>query len=149
MARHIVAKASEVPAGSRKLVEAAGRPIVVFNVGGRLYAISNRCPHAGGSLVHGKLGGLVEATVPGQYSYSRAGEILRCPWHGWEFDLATGKSWCDPETVKVRAYQVGLEKGADLVTGKAAVGSASKAEEPRKLETFEVTVEDDYIVVTM
>lgn len=141
LTKHVVAKASEVPAGARKLVKAAGRPIVVFNVGGRLYAISNRCPHAGGSLVHGKLVGLVEAAMPGQYSYSRPGEILRCPWHGWEFDLATGKSWCDPETVRVRAYQVALEKGADLVAG--------TADEPRKLETFEVSVENDYIVVTM
>ncbi len=145
MARHVVAKASEIPAGSRKLVEAAGRPIVVFNVGGRLYAISNRCPHAGGSLVHGKLDGLVQSTVPGQYSYSRPGEILRCPWHGWEFDLATGRSWCDPDTVKVRAYRVDVEQGADLVAGE--IGESTEA--PRKLETFEVTVEDDYIVVTM
>jgi nitrite reductase/ring-hydroxylating ferredoxin subunit len=145
MARHVVAKASEIPAGSRKLVEAAGRPIVVFNVGGRLYAISNRCPHAGGSLVHGKLDGLVQATVPGQYSYSRPGEILRCPWHGWEFDLATGRSWCDPDTVKVRAYRVDVEQGADLVAGE--IGESTEA--PRELETFEVTVEDDYIVVTM
>ncbi len=145
MARHIVAKASEVPAGSRKLVEAAGRPVVVFNVGGRLYAISNRCPHAGGSLVHGKLVGLVEAPQPGQYSYSRPGEILRCPWHSWEFDLATGKSWCDPETVKVRAYKVDVERGASLV----GEDDPAKADAPRKLETFQVTVENDYIVVTL
>lgn len=141
MARHIVAALSEVPPGSRKLVEAAGRPIVVFNIAGQLYAVANRCPHAGGSLLHGKLAGLVEATEPGSYSYSRPGEILRCPWHGWEFDLATGKSWCDPETVKVRAYRVEVESGAAL--------SESAADAPRKLETFAVEVENDYVVVTV
>lgn len=135
--RHVVAPLSEIPPGSRKLVEAAGRPIVVINVGGRLYAVSNRCPHAGGQLVHGKLVGLTEASEPGAYRYSRKGEILKCPWHGWEFDLATGKSWCDPETVRVRAYQVDVEPGAKV------------AEEPRTLETFEVSVEDDYVVVTV
>lgn len=135
--RHIVAPLREIPPGSRKLVEAAGRPIVVLNVGGRLYAVSNRCPHAGGQLVHGKLVGLTEASEPGVYRYSRKGEILKCPWHGWEFDLATGKSWCDPETVRVRAYQVDVEPGAKV------------AEEPRTLETFEVSVEDDYVVVTV
>ena len=135
--RHVVAPLSEIPPGSRKLVEAAGRPIVVFNVGGRLYAVSNRCPHAGGQLVHGKLVGLTEASEPGSYRYSRKGEILKCPWHGWEFDLATGKSWCDPETVRVRAYQVDVEPGARV------------AEEPRTLETFEVAVEDEYVVVTV
>jgi 3-phenylpropionate/trans-cinnamate dioxygenase ferredoxin subunit len=130
--RHVVAPLSAIPPGTRKLVEAAGRPIVVFNVGGRLYAVSNRCPHAGGSLVHGKLVGLVEASEPGSYRYSRKGEILKCPWHGWEFDLATGKSQCDPETVRVRAYPVDVETGAKV----------------GPLETFEVSVEDDYVVVT-
>lgn len=141
MARHVVARLADVPPGSRKLVEAASRPIVVFNVGGRLYAVSNRCPHAGGSLAHAKQVGLVEASEPGSYRYSRQGEIIKCPWHGWEFDLATGKSWCDPDTVRVRAYPVGVESGARL--------TEETSTEPRKLEMFEVTVEDDYVVVTV
>ena len=137
MARHVVAPLSEIPPGSRKLVEAAGRPIVVFNVGGRVFAVSNRCPHAGGSLVHGKLVGLTEATEPGSYRYSRKGEIIKCPWHGWEFDLATGKSWCDPDKVRVRAYPVEVEPGAKVADG------------PLQVETFAVSVEDDYVVVTV
>ncbi len=137
MARHVVAPLSAIPPGSRRLVEVAGRPIVVFNVAGRLYAVSNRCPHAGGSLVHGQQVGLVTSTAPGSYSYARKGEIIKCPWHGWEFDLATGKSWCDPDTVRVRAYPVEVETGEKLAEG------------PLKVETFEVTVQDDYIVVTV
>lgn len=137
MARHVVAALSEIPPGARKLVEAAGRPIVVFNVDGRLFAISNRCPHAGGSLVHGKQVGLLESAEPGSYRYSRKGEIIRCPWHSWEFDLATGQSWCDPSTVRVRNYAVAVEPGAKLVEG------------PYKAETFEVSVEDEYVVITM
>ncbi len=137
MARHVVAPLSEVPPGTRKLVDAGRRPIVVFNVEGRLYAVSNRCPHAGGPLVAGKLVGLVEACEPGAYRYSRRNEILKCPWHGWEFDLATGKSRCDPDTVSVRAYPVDIEPGANVLDGPLAV------------ETFEVAVENDYIVVTV
>ena len=34
------------------------------------------------------------------------GEILRCPWHGWEFDMRTGQSWFDPERTRVRRYEV-------------------------------------------
>lgn len=137
MARHVVAPLSEIPPGARKLVEAGGRPIVVFNVGGVLYAVSNRCPHAGGSLVHGHQVGLVEATEPGRYRYSRKGEIIKCPWHGWEFDLATGQSRCDPATVRVRAYPVDVTPGAKAV------------DEPLKVDTFEVSIEDDYVVVTV
>lgn len=137
MARHVVAPLSELPPGSRKLFEIARRPIVIFNIDGRLFAVSNRCPHAGGPLVAGKLVGLVEAAAPGEYCYSRKNEILKCPWHGWEFDLATGKSWCDPDSVRVRAYAVDIEPGAKVLDGRLAV------------ETFEVAVENDYIVVTV
>ncbi len=136
-AKHVVAPLSDIPPGSRKLVQPAGRPIAVFNVGGRLFAVSNRCPHAGGELVHGKLVGLVESKEPGSYCYSRPNEILRCPWHGWEFDLTTGASWCDPETVRVKAYPVEVAAGA-------ALGEAQ-----RRLETFAVAVENDYVVVTV
>lgn len=135
MARHVVAALAELPPGSRKLVTAAGRPIVVFNVAGELFAVSNRCPHAGGELRHGRLTGLTLSSGPGDYCYARKGEILRCPWHGWEFDLRTGKSFCDPSTVKVRSYQVTVEPGAKLVEG------------PYKAETFQVAVEGEYVVV--
>lgn len=137
MAKHVVAPLGDIPPGSRKLVETAGRPIVIFNVGGRLFAVSNRCPHAGGSLAHAKQVGLLESNEPGQYRYSRQGEIIRCPWHSWEFDLATGKSWCDPATVRVKNYTVGVEPGAKLIEG------------PYVVETFAVSVEDDYIVLTI
>jgi len=43
---------------------------------------------------------------PGEYRFQREGEILRCPWHGWEFDLATGRSVFDPERMRVKAYPV-------------------------------------------
>lgn len=136
-AKYVVAPLSQLPPGSRLLVQAAGRPIAIFNSDGRLFAVSNRCPHAGGELIHGKLCGLVEAKEPGSYSYSRRNEILRCPWHGWEFDIATGKSWCDPETVRVKSYPVEVAPGAAL------------SEAPLTLETFEVSVENDYVVVTV
>lgn len=135
MARHVVAALAEIPPGKRKRVDVAGRPIVIFNVGGELFAVSNKCPHAGGSLEHAAQVGLLTSRGPGEYSYSRPGEIIRCPWHSWEFDLRTGQSWCDPAKVKVRSYQVSVEPGAAVVEG------------PYKAETFAVSVEDDYVIV--
>jgi hypothetical protein len=44
--------------------------------------------------------------LPGEYEYSRQGEILKCPWHSWEFDIRTGQSWFDPARVRVRQYDV-------------------------------------------
>ena len=135
MSRHVVAPLREFPPGSRKLVTIEGRPIAVFNIQGELFALLNRCPHQGGSLVDGRLIGLVEAPEPGNYCYSRPGEILRCPWHGWEFDVRTGKSWCEPSRIRTKAYEVAVEPGSQLVEG------------PYVAETFPVTVEESYVVV--
>lgn len=135
MARHVVAAAAEIPAGGRKLVEVKGRPVALFNVKGEYLAIYDRCPHEGGSLCKGRLTGLVESSGPGDYRISRMGEIIRCPWHGWEFDLRSGRSYCDPSRLRVRNYPVSVERGSRVVEG------------PYVTETFPVTVEGDYQVV--
>jgi nitrite reductase/ring-hydroxylating ferredoxin subunit len=135
MTKHVVAPARELPPGSRKLVDIDGRSIVIFNIRGEFFALLNRCPHQGGNLCEGKLIGLVESSEPGVYRYSREGEILRCPWHGWEFDVRTGKSWCDPARIRTMTYEVATEPGRNLVEG------------PYRAETFPVTVEEEYVVL--
>jgi nitrite reductase/ring-hydroxylating ferredoxin subunit len=135
MAKHVVAPVDAIPPGGRKLVTLNGRAVVVFNLGGEFFALNNRCPHRGGSLAHGKLTGLVQSKEPGDYQYTRRGEIIRCPWHSWEFDIRTGQSWCDPKRLRVRNYAVSVEPGAAVVQG------------PYVAETFPVSVENDYVVV--
>lgn len=122
MPSYIVGAADELPPGERKIVEVAGRSIGIFNVDGRYYAIRNRCPHQGGPLCLGVQTGLVEADGPGQYRYARRGEFLRCPWHGWEFEIATGQSWFDPAHTRVRSYAVAIAAGNDLQSAAAAAG---------------------------
>jgi nitrite reductase/ring-hydroxylating ferredoxin subunit len=133
MPRYIVAEAGEIPEGKTKLVQVAGREIGVFNVGGKFFAIANRCPHEGASLCRGRMVGLMEADEPGRYRVSREGELVRCPWHGWEFDIRTGKSWCDPQRTKVRSFDVSVE--------------SEKIEGPYEIETYPVSVEKRYIVI--
>jgi 3-phenylpropionate/trans-cinnamate dioxygenase ferredoxin subunit len=135
MARHVVARASEIPPGARKLVRLNERGVVVFNVKGEFFALSDQCPHKGASLSGGKMTGLVESGGPGDYTYTRVGEIVRCPWHGWEFDVRTGRSYCDPRRMRLMQFNVTVEPGAKVVEG------------PYVAETFKVAVEDDYVVV--
>jgi nitrite reductase/ring-hydroxylating ferredoxin subunit len=135
--RHVVAKVGEIAAGGKKLVHVKGRDIGVFNVNGEFYALLNKCPHAGASLCAGRIIGLAEAPEPGHYRLSRQGEMLRCPWHGWEFDIRTGQSWCDPQSTFVRSFEVKVEHGEQLAKG------------PYVAETFPVTVEDDYLVIDL
>ena len=135
MSSHVVATVDEIGPGRNKVVTVKGREIVVFNVKGEFFALLNRCPHQGAPLAHGKLVGLAESDMPGRYRMSRAGEMLRCPWHGWEYDIRTGQSWCDPSTVALRQYPVAVEPGERIVKG------------PYVVESFAVTVEQQYVVV--
>ncbi len=111
MSRHVVGKAEEIAQGTSKLVTVKGRDIAVFNVGGTFYALANRCPHAGGPLCQGEISGLVQSDGPGRYRMVRKGEFVRCPWHGWEFDLETGRSLLEPDRVGLKTYEVTVEDG--------------------------------------
>jgi 3-phenylpropionate/trans-cinnamate dioxygenase ferredoxin subunit len=135
MSRHVIALVADIPPGGRKLVSVKGRPIVVFNLDGAYFGLLNRCPHQGGPLGEGQLTGLVASSCPGEYTYSRVGEILRCPWHGWEFDIRTGQSYCDPERIRTRVYPVEVTAGKTVAEG------------PYVVEIIAVRVEEDYVVV--
>ncbi len=135
MSKHVVAPVSEIPPGGRRVVEAAGKRIVVFNLDGAFFALLDRCPHQGSALSGGILCGLTQSDEPGQYHFSRAGEFVRCPWHQWEFDIRTGKSWFDPRRTKVRPFPAEVAEGTTLVEG------------PYTAETFPVRVEEAYVVV--
>ena len=137
MKRHVVAHVDEVEPGTSKIVTVQGREIGLFNIKGEFYALANRCPHQGGPMCHGMVGGLALSDGPGKYRVVRPGEFVRCPWHGWEYDIRTGQSWCDPKSTKVRAFEVSVEPGAELVKG------------PYVAETFPVSVEAEYLVVEM
>ena len=142
MAKHIVAAVEDIPPGERKIVEIGGRTIGVFNVKGTFYALRNRCPHQGGPLCQGQISGLLMATAPGgEYTYTRRGEILRCAWHGWEFDITTGQSWFDPAKTRVRAYEVSVEELPPPVEmGNYLPG-------PYTAETYPVSVDEKQFVV--
>ncbi len=135
MPRHVVARTTEIPAGGNKVVTVAGREIVVFHANGRFFALLNRCPHEGAPLAKAACVAHLTASEPGMFTRTRVGEMIRCPWHGWEFDMATGQSYFDPAGVKVRSYPVIVEAGETLAKG------------PYVAETFPVTVDDNYVIV--
>lgn len=86
---------AQVPApGQRTLLHIDGRSIAIFNVNDELYAIDDSCPHAGSSLLMGRLDGL----------------YLQCPAHGLRFHLQTG---CMPgsQGLAVQNYPVGRVDG--------------------------------------
>ena len=82
----------ELPPGGSKEVEHDGRIYALFNVDGVVSAIDGICPHQGGPLADGAM----------------EGTCVTCPWHGWQFDVQTGKSQLGAR-IKQAVYEVKVE----------------------------------------
>lgn len=108
--RFVVGAVADIPPGSRQIVTVKGREIGVFNLDGAFFALLNYCPHRAGPLCRGRLRPLVVPTGVYGLDYEREGEILKCPWHQWEFDVRTGEALYDP-SLRVRTYRVEQEDG--------------------------------------
>ncbi len=132
MGRHVICRAEALPPGSVLIVEAEKRSIGIFNIHGEFYALRNTCPHKGAPLCRGIITGLVVSDVPLQMQMTRYGEIVRCPWHGWEFDIITGRSVYNPHRMRVKTYNVAVEQ---------------MAEDDPSVETYPVQVEEEFVVL--
>jgi nitrite reductase (NADH) small subunit/3-phenylpropionate/trans-cinnamate dioxygenase ferredoxin subunit len=73
-------KVGEVPPGTVRELHVEGKAIALANVSGTIYAINNTCLHRGGPLGEGLL----------------QGKVVTCPWHGWQYDVTTGKTVQNP-----------------------------------------------------
>ena len=95
------AKASEVAPGTIREVRVGDTVVALANVGGAFYAMSNTCLHRGGPLGQGPL----------------EGQTVTCPWHGWQFDVTTGKANMNPNAgvacyaAEVRGHDVFVDIG--------------------------------------
>lgn len=110
MKRHIAGQAANLLPGERLILDLDGRSVGVFNVAGRYFALRNRCPHSGGPLCRGPITGTTLPTADYKFVYGREGRILRCAWHGWEFDIETGQALADPR-YRAKTFPVTVENG--------------------------------------
>jgi 3-phenylpropionate/trans-cinnamate dioxygenase ferredoxin subunit len=124
-----VARVADLPPGSRVIVELDGQSIGVFNVNGEFVAVLNVCPHELGPVCLGRVGGTTLPSPPGEYRWGREGEILACPWHGWEFDLLTGRPLFGT-VPNLRRFPVTVVDGAVSVTVPARQTRRQHAESP-------------------
>ena len=94
-----IVRADEVADGTGREVTVAGRVVALFRIGDEFFALDGICPHAGGPLGQGSLSGC----------------IVTCPWHGWQFDVSTGRHALNPRLqqpcfpVRVHEGQVEVE----------------------------------------
>ena len=87
----------DLPPGAMRLVEWEDLEIGIFNCGGELVAMEDRCSHDGGNLLEGEL------------DQDRC--AVECPRHGSWFDLRTGKPMNLPAYVPVETFPVRVEDG--------------------------------------
>jgi nitrite reductase/ring-hydroxylating ferredoxin subunit len=154
----VVGKVSDFENGDRKIIDVNGKSIGVFRVDDQFYALRNRCPHQFGPLCVGTLAPRAVSSGPGDVRMDSGPPLIACPWHGWEYDLATGQSFMGPGrgNTPVLSYDVnvlpGREIAGDVVTD-AGPDEGSRARPdgripgPYVAETVAVSVEQDYVVV--
>jgi nitrite reductase/ring-hydroxylating ferredoxin subunit len=117
----VAESASWVDVGSAADLEREGRLVgrvngrelgVVAGEDGAPHGVRNRCPHHGGPLCLGRVAERLEGE-PGRYELTGS-HVLRCPWHGWEFDLETGVCLDEP-ALRAAVYPVRIEAGRVFV----------------------------------
>jgi nitrite reductase/ring-hydroxylating ferredoxin subunit len=115
--RYVVGPVADLPPGSITIVPVGKFGVGVFNVKGQFYALTNYCPHRGAPLCRGRITGVAEAgSAPYEVRWAREGEVLRCPWHGWEFEIASGTACLFPEK-GIKTYPVTVEDEMVVLEG--------------------------------
>lgn len=106
--KHFAGTVKELKEQGRMIVQVKKLEVGIFNVSNHYYAWVNVCPHAAAPICEGVICGTRLPSLVYDYKYGKEQEVIRCPWHGWEFDLQTGKHLAE-EKVKLREVEVEVE----------------------------------------
>ena len=114
----VVALTEDVLEGGRVVVDVDGTEVGIFRLDGRLHAWENRCAHAGGPVCQGVLMNRVVERLDDERrslgdDFSDQLHIV-CPWHGYEYDVRTGRHPADP-AARLRPIEVEEREGEILV----------------------------------
>jgi 3-phenylpropionate/trans-cinnamate dioxygenase ferredoxin subunit len=106
--RFKVGGSSDFAVARMQFADLDGRDVGIIRLrSGELRAIMNRCPHKGAPICKGMVGGVWESSGPGDITHDQSREVLVCPWHGFEFDLKTGKEvfWNRPASLRMYSIE--------------------------------------------
>jgi nitrite reductase (NADH) small subunit len=111
MTAYEVARLDDIPDRGGLLVTVQGLEIGLFRVGGSVRAWRNHCPHMAAPVCRGAVTGTFLPSAVYEYATGREGEILQCPWHGWEFDLLDGQHLAPGSPARLRGYPAEVVDG--------------------------------------
>jgi nitrite reductase/ring-hydroxylating ferredoxin subunit len=124
-----IGEAGEIAVGKFRIIRQGALNIGVTRLAdGSLRAVRNTCPHKGAPICRGTIGGTWPPSAPGELDYGREGEILVCPWHGFEYDLKTGEELYRKVPTRLRFYEVVERDGRIYVVVNKRALEASGAE---------------------
>lgn len=114
--KHDVMAVADIAVGQVAEVNVGGTSIALVRLSETEFrALRDRCPHQGARLSAGRVTPFVTGEHTGVYEIDTARLVLRCPWHGYEFELETGHCPVDAATTRVKTYAVMVEGGRVLV----------------------------------
>ena len=102
-----VGAVQDFPEGQVKVVSIGRTEIGIIRWNGAIYAVGAICAHQGGPICRGVLAGRLTGAKPGDVSVQDETPVIACPWHGWEFDVATGEAIWD-SSLRIRTYPVDI-----------------------------------------
>ena len=113
--REVRIAAADLPEPGRiAIVSIAHHRIGVIRVGEQIHALADRCPHRGAPLCSaGEIVTGIERKPDGTLALGPDGTLIRCPWHKWDFEIATGRCAVDDHK-RVRCYSV-TRDGDDVI----------------------------------
>lgn len=88
-----------------------GREVCVVRTVAGVFAFGAICPHQGGTMCDGLIKGTMDPSPRNEYRFGHEGEVVVCPWHGYEFDLRTGESVSAVTRGRLGAYPVEVRDG--------------------------------------
>jgi nitrite reductase (NADH) small subunit len=107
--KHVICKVEDLKPGEKRSISIGNRVLVLVRTpDGNYYALRNICPHRGADLSKGPIEGIVSSSAVREYCYGRQGEMIRCPWHGFEYDVKTGQNLVDKKLL-IKSYTVKVE----------------------------------------
>lgn len=106
-----VADLSELAANQIKIVDVGGRRLGIVQTPEGVFALGDRCPHQGGPICSGTVGGTMLASDPDEYLWDHEGDVVKCPWHAYEFYIATGESVGNVVAGRIPVYETTVRDG--------------------------------------
>jgi nitrite reductase (NADH) small subunit len=118
MGERRAASVGDIREGGRIIVTLDGESVAIFLLKGQYFALRNSCVHQGGPACEGLMLPAHRALVLNggevREYLDHDNPVVVCPWHGWEYDVKTGRCLADPSR-GLRSYTVRLNNGAIMI----------------------------------